>query len=222
MEARRFGREHTSSQLRNDALSRQGSEKEFHVARVLIVEDDPHQRLLLEEELTADGHATSAVGSGAEALELAAVTNPDLVVLDLGMPGMDGVELLGRLLARSHDLGVVIYTGYDCFRDNFMCWAADAYVLKRSDLTELKAAVRDALARRPAAPPASTPVSPPSSGRPMGPEPVLAPFSPLARAQEQWHEKPLRVRRAPRQGQEMALLSRLWQADVDGPLPSYL
>jgi len=113
---------------------------------ILIVEDDKNQRLLLEEELRDEGHTIMTAASGREALETVARTMPDLVVLDIAMPGMDGLEVLGKLLDVNNRLPVVIHTAYASYQDNFMSWAADAYIVKRGDLDELKGAIRDILA----------------------------------------------------------------------------
>ena len=115
------------------------------MAAILGVEDDEHQRLLLQEELEYDGHMVLTAVNAREALGTVARTMPDLVVLDIGMPGMDGLELLGKLLGVNNKLPVVIYTAYASFQNNFMSWAADAYVIKQSDLSELKQTIRNVL-----------------------------------------------------------------------------
>ena len=123
------------------------------MAAILVVEDDKHQRLLLQEELELDGHMILAAASAREALDAVARAMPDLVVLDIGMPGMDGLELLGKLMGVNNKLPVVIYTAYASYQDNFMSWAADAYVVKQSDLKELRSAIRDVLGTRQGMPP---------------------------------------------------------------------
>ena len=67
---------------------------------------------------------------------------PDIVVLDICMPGMDGIEVLGRMLSADDHVPVVLNTAYGSYKDSFMSWAADAYVVKSADLTELKTTVR--------------------------------------------------------------------------------
>jgi len=106
--------------------------------------------------LARDGYAVCAAASGDEALAAAAKAMPDLVVIDIAMPAMDGLELLGRLLALNHHLPVIIHTAYASYKDNFMCWAADAYVVKRGDLRELRDTVRNVLTKgHPGGPPAA-------------------------------------------------------------------
>ncbi len=118
------------------------------MAAILIVEDDKHQRLLLEEELRTDGHTTRATGSAQEALASASARMPDLVILDLGLRDMDSLDFLGRLLAMNLHMRVIIYTGYDGRQNHPAARVADAYVLKRSDLGELKGAIHRVLSLR--------------------------------------------------------------------------
>lgn len=116
------------------------------MSAILIVEDDKNHRLLLTEGLEEEGYTTSAAASATEALAKILATPPDLVVLDLGMPGMDGIELLEKLRQMDRRLPIVIYTGYSSSRASFMAWVADAYVVKRSCLGELKDTIREILA----------------------------------------------------------------------------
>jgi len=112
---------------------------------VLIVDDDVNQRLLYEQELTDEGYQVVLASDGREALEKVKEVSPDVVVLDIAMPGMDGIEALGRILGKDNALPVILNTAYSSYKDNFMSWSADAYVVKSSDLTELKTEIRKAL-----------------------------------------------------------------------------
>jgi len=114
---------------------------------ILIVDDDPHQQLLFGEELKDAGYDVLVAGSGQQAIEIIGRTPPDLVVLDIAMPGMDGIETLGRLLSKNNQLPVILHTAYATYKDNFMTWSADAYVVKSSDLTELKREIDRVLAK---------------------------------------------------------------------------
>ena len=115
---------------------------------VLIVEDDVNQSLLYEQELTDEGYRVVLASDGREALRKVNEASPDVVVLDIAMPGMDGIESLGRILGKDNRLPVILNTAYSSYKDNFMSWSAEAYVVKSSDLTELKAEIRKALAKR--------------------------------------------------------------------------
>lgn len=109
---------------------------------VLVVDDDVNQRTLYQEELEDEGYTVYAAGDGREALQQAEAHRPDLVVLDVNMPVMDGLDTLSRLLEAHRGVKIVINTAYANYQDSFTAWAADAYVVKKSDLSDLKNAVR--------------------------------------------------------------------------------
>jgi DNA-binding response OmpR family regulator len=110
--------------------------------KILVVDDEKNIRSLYEKELQDEGYAVTLAGNGREALDLFSSDRPDLVVLDIRMPGMDGLEALGKLLAEDPKVPVVLNSAYSSYKDNFLSWSADAYVVKSSDLTELKATIR--------------------------------------------------------------------------------
>ena len=117
------------------------------MATILLVEDDGNQRLLYEQELGEEGYTVRSAASGPEALAMIeGGERPDVVVLDISMPGMDGIEALGKILGADNSIPVILNTAYATYKDNFMTWAADAYVIKSSDLTELKAKLKEILA----------------------------------------------------------------------------
>jgi DNA-binding response OmpR family regulator len=118
------------------------------MARLLVVDDDENLRLLYEQELQEEGHEVVLAGSGPEALDYLKSKRPDLIILDISMPGMDGIEALGKILARDKTMPVILNTAYSTYKDNFMTWSADAYVVKQGDLTELKAKIKDVLKTR--------------------------------------------------------------------------
>ena len=98
--------------------------------------------------LEEDGHLVVSSNSGAKALAKAHESRPDLVVLDISMPNIDGINLLGRLLDIDNTLPVILHSGYQHYRDNFMTWCADAFVVKSSDPTELRLTVLRVLRER--------------------------------------------------------------------------
>lgn len=108
------------------------------MAAILIVEDDPNQRLLYEEELRSEGYDVVAVGDGRHALKVVEESRPDLVVMDISMPGMDGIEAMSRMLSKDHKLPVILNTAYATYKESFRAWSADAYVVKSADIGELK------------------------------------------------------------------------------------
>lgn len=80
------------------------------MANVLVVDDDANNRLLLATLLRHRGHTVSEAADGATALEVAAQTQPQLVVVDLSLPGMSGTALIKRLRADRCDVKIALYT----------------------------------------------------------------------------------------------------------------
>ena len=116
---------------------------------ILLVEDEENVRLLYEQELTERGYEVICASDGKTALELAKSCRPDVVIMDINLPEkMDGIESMSRILSHDSSIPVIINTGYSEYQDNFMSWAADAYVLKSADIGPLKEAVRAALRRK--------------------------------------------------------------------------
>ena len=118
------------------------------MAKVLIVDDEPHLRLLYETELRRAGYETMTASNAEQGLEYVDTMAPDLVILDIRMAGMDGVEALQRILDRDNTLPVILNTAYSSYRENFMTWSADAYVTKSSDVGELIDTVKSLLQQR--------------------------------------------------------------------------
>jgi CheY-like chemotaxis protein len=115
---------------------------------VLIVEDDKNQRLLYEQELKLEGYDVVTASDGKDALEKIQEQLPDLIIMDINMPKMDGIETMGKILGKNREIPVIINTAYSNYKDNFMSWAADAYIVKSSDLLELKNTVKEVLAKK--------------------------------------------------------------------------
>ena len=105
---------------------------------ILIADDDKNLTLLYAQELTDEGYQVDVVHDARQAIERVAQNPPDLLILDIRMPGMDGIEALGHILGKNNRLPVILNTAYTNYKDNFMTWSADAYVVKSSDLSELK------------------------------------------------------------------------------------
>ncbi len=116
--------------------------------KLLVVDDEVNQGLLYQQELEEDGYEVVVAHSGKEAIARVQSEEFDLVILDIGMPEMDGLETLGRLLGIDNKLPVILCTAYPSYKDNFMSWAADAYVVKSMDMTELKEKIKESLAKK--------------------------------------------------------------------------
>lgn len=116
------------------------------MATILLVEDDDNQRALYEQELELDGYTIITATNGKEALQKMQEQSPDIIVMDINMPKMNGIEAIGKVLSKNKEVPIIINTAYSNYQDNFMSWAADAYVVKSSDLTELKNKIKEILA----------------------------------------------------------------------------
>lgn len=112
---------------------------------ILIVEDDKNQLLLYEHELSLEGYNIIMAKDGCEALKKAKEHSPDLVVMDIILPMMDGIELMDRILSERKNVPIIVNTAYGGYRDNFTTWSADAYIIKSSDLSELKNKIKELL-----------------------------------------------------------------------------
>ena len=117
--------------------------------RILIVEDDPVLADGLTRSLRHSDYAVDCVNDGAEADHVLATQPYDLVILDLGLPGIDGFEVLRRLRRRGAAVPVLVLTAHDALPDRVkgLDLGADDYMTKPFDLPELEARVR-ALIRR--------------------------------------------------------------------------
>ena len=115
--------------------------------RVLIVEDNEKNMKLFRDVLSAKGYRTLEATSGAQAIELALEHVPDLVLMDIRLPDVDGVQALGRLRSeeRTTSIPVVAVTAQAMRgdRERFLAAGFDGYVPKPVDIAELAATVRE-------------------------------------------------------------------------------
>ncbi len=115
---------------------------------LLVVDDDTNCRKLYETEFSEEGYAVHVAPGGREALKMLEESNYDLVILDIKMPEMDGLETLCEIMKSKRDVAVVINSAYPSFKTEFTSWNAEAYVVKSSNLDELKQTVRSVLEKR--------------------------------------------------------------------------
>ena len=117
--------------------------------RILIVEDETSLRQQLQTALSADGYAVDAATDGNEGLYYGTEHPYDLAVVDIGLPGMDGIELIKTLRQRQHDFPILILTARGNWQDKVAGLEAggDDYLVKPFHQEELKARIH-ALLRR--------------------------------------------------------------------------
>jgi CheY-like chemotaxis protein len=113
--------------------------------KILVVDDEEHVRQLFKEELTEEGYDVYLAADGAEAIRMVDEVQPDLVTLDVRMPGMDGIEVLRVLKEKRRDLPMIMCTAYPEYKHNFGVWASEAYVVKSGDLKDLKDTIKKVL-----------------------------------------------------------------------------
>jgi len=116
--------------------------------KILVVEDEEGLRLFYEEELRSEGYEVITARNGKEAIKQVEETSPDLIILDIVMPVMDGMEALSRILRKDRKIPIILNTSYKGYREDFMSWAADAYVTKSTDLSELMNKIRELLKKK--------------------------------------------------------------------------
>ncbi|MCP4298358.1 MAG: response regulator, partial [Proteobacteria bacterium] len=104
-------------------------------------------RELLTMELTELGYDVIAVDSAFNALKNLKDNPFDLVILDIKMPGMDGIEALEKIISTQRSLPVIIHSAYSHFKENYLTWSAAAYVVKSGDLNELKETINSILSK---------------------------------------------------------------------------
>ncbi len=115
---------------------------------ILVVDDEDNIRWLYREELEEEGYIIADAASGEAALEIVPEIKPDLVVMDIKMPGISGVDTLIRIKELDKDIPVILCSAYGDYKQDFSTWASDAYVVKSASLDELKKAIARVLSQR--------------------------------------------------------------------------
>jgi two-component system, response regulator, stage 0 sporulation protein F len=112
--------------------------------RILIADDEEALQRLYKEEFEEEGYEVLLAGTGKEVLEMLGHPDqfPDLIIMDIRMPEMNGIETLRIIKEKYPQVPVILCSAYSEFKQDFQVWASDDYVVKSSDLTELKEAVK--------------------------------------------------------------------------------
>jgi two-component system response regulator MprA len=119
-------------------------------ARVLVVDDEPNVRLALKRSLTLLGYRADEAGSGHQALGLLERTAYDVMLLDIRMPGIDGIQVMQRARCVRPDLFIIVLTGHATLDSAIAAVKSQAtdYLLKPASIHDIAAAVANALQRR--------------------------------------------------------------------------
>jgi two-component system, response regulator, stage 0 sporulation protein F len=110
--------------------------------KILVADDEMSIRLLYSEELKEEGYEVYLASNGREALEVVEKVPLDLVILDIKMPEMSGIEVLRQIKEKNPNMPVLLSSAYSEYKQDFGTWASEEYLVKSSDLEDLKEAVR--------------------------------------------------------------------------------
>ena len=113
--------------------------------KVLVVDDEEHIRMLYEEELKSEGYEVVTVATGRGILDLIEKEKPDIIILDIKMVDCNGLDVLQQVRNKYYNLPVILSTAYETYKSDIKSMAADAYVVKSFDLTELKKKIKQCL-----------------------------------------------------------------------------
>jgi two-component system response regulator (stage 0 sporulation protein F) len=117
----------------------------LEMATILVVDDERHILQYYREELAEDGHEILTLESGDSLLERISLCRPDVVVLDIKLGQWDGLDLLQEIRKNFYNMPVILCSAYETFKKDLRSMAADYYVTKSYDLSELKGRIRMAV-----------------------------------------------------------------------------
>jgi len=110
--------------------------------KILLVDDEESIHILYREELEELGYEVHSAMSGDEALKILPALNPNLVILDIQMPGMNGIDVLRKIKELNPKLPVILSSAYQEYKQNLSSWASDDFIVKSADMRELIDSVR--------------------------------------------------------------------------------
>ena len=117
------------------------------MARILVVDDEDNIRFLYKEELQDEGYEVAVAASAEQAMLEIQRNKPDLITLDIKMPGTDGIDFLRNLKEEVNDIPIVFCSAFGGYKHDFRVWVSDAYIVKSADLSELKDVIKKILAK---------------------------------------------------------------------------
>ncbi|WP_375000565.1 response regulator transcription factor [Aeromicrobium sp. CTD01-1L150] len=179
-------------------------------ARVLVVDDDARLRKTLEINLRARGYTADLAGTGEAALQLAASHHPDVIILDLGLPGMDGLEVIAGIRGWSN-VPIVVLSGREteAMKVRALDLGADDYLTKPFGMDELFARLR-AASRRAVLPEGDPVLTTADFSIDFAAKRVMREGEPVRLTPRQWHIVEVLVRNQDRLVSYEQLLQEVW------------
>jgi two-component system response regulator (stage 0 sporulation protein F) len=120
-------------------------QKKKPMKKILLIDNEENIQIVYREEFEDDGYQVVSALNGKEGLKKFSEEKPDIVILDIHMPGMGGVEVLRKMKTLDSAVPVVLSSAYQEFKSDLGTWASDAYILKSGDIGDLKRTVRELL-----------------------------------------------------------------------------
>ncbi len=118
------------------------------MSKLLVVDDESSIRLLYSHELADEGYDVTTAATALEAVEKLQKDEFDLILLDIKLKNESGLDLLQKIVKERHNIPVILCTAFSCYKDDFSAWLADGYVVKSSDLQELKDEIKRVLEKK--------------------------------------------------------------------------
>lgn len=115
---------------------------------LLVVDEEANTRLLYKDEFQDEGYEVTVAETTEEAMEKIHQSKPDIITLDLKIPGTRGIEFLRKIKKKENDIPVVLCSTYAGYKKDFRISVCDAFVIVSADLTELKATIKLILSHR--------------------------------------------------------------------------
>ncbi len=112
---------------------------------IVVVEDEENIRLLYKEELQDLGYEVVQASNGREAIKKYDLHRPDLIILDIQLPGIDGIKTMNIIRQKSKNVPIILCTAYGEYKQNLQTWASESYIIKSADLEELLSTVNKIL-----------------------------------------------------------------------------
>lgn len=106
--------------------------------RILVIDDEEMITLLYQKELGREGYEVDAAGNGGEALKMISEKEFDVIVLDIEMPDIFGLDILQEIRKCAPGSAIILNSAYATYKADFQSWLADDYLVKSSDLRQLK------------------------------------------------------------------------------------